>query len=260
MPNATYVGFTGTPIDATIDVFGKVVDRYTMTESVKDGITVNLVYEGRASKVSPDKAKLEEIEAYYEKCEQEGANENQIEESKKAMTQLEIVLGDKDRLQAIAEDFVTHYEKRVTEGSTVCGKAMFVCANREIAYKLYCCIKDLRPDWVIAKGAEDCAELSERERKEIKPMPKMNVVMTRNKDDKKALWDLLGNDEYRRELDRQFKNAKSNFKIAIVVDMWLTGFDVPELDTLYLDKPVQQHTLIQTISRVNVFVRARTRD
>ena len=251
LPNATYVGFTGTPIDATIDVFGKVVDRYTMTESVKDGITVNLVYEGRAAKVSPDKAKLEEIEAYYEQCEQEGANENQIEESKKAMTQLEIVLGDKDRLQAIAEDFVTHYEKRVAEGSTVCGKAMFVCANREIAYILYGFIKDLRPNWVIAKGAEDCAELSERERKEIKPMPKMNLVMTRNKDDKKVLWDLLGNDEYRHELDRQFKNAKSNFKIAIVVDMWLTGFDVPELDTLYLDKPVEQHTLIQTISRVN---------
>lgn len=251
LPNATYVGFTGTPIDATIDVFGKVVDKYTMTESVKDGITVNLVYEGRAAKVTLDKAKLGEIEAYYEQCENDGANENQIEESKKAMTHLDVILGDKDRLQAVAEDFVSHYEKRVSEGGTVCGKAMFVCANREIAYKLFLYIKALRPDWTEVKDAENAESLSARERKEIKPMPKMNLVMTRNKDDVKELWNLLGGDEYRRELDRQFKKVNSNFKIAIVVDMWLTGFDVPELDTLYLDKPVQQHTLIQTISRVN---------
>lgn len=251
LPNATYVGFTGTPIDATIDVFGSVVDKYTMTESVKDGITVNLVYEGRAAKVTLDKDKLEEIEAYYEKCEEEGANEHQIEESKKAIANLDIILGDTDRLKAVANDFINHYEKRVSEGGTVCGKAMFVCSTRQIAFKLYKFIKELRPAWTEIKEADDGVQLSDKERKEIKPIAKMNMVMTRAKDDPKELWDILGNDEYKRELDRQFKKVKSNFKIAIVVDMWLTGFDVPELDTMYLDKPVQQHTLIQTISRVN---------
>lgn len=251
LPNATYVGFTGTPIDATIDVFGPVVSKYTMTESVKDGITVNLVYEGRAAKVTLDKNKLEEIEAYYIKCAEEGANKNQIEESKKAIAHLDVILGDPDRLKAIANDFVAHYEKRVSEGATVCGKAMFVCANRQIAYKLYKLIEEIRPEWTKIKEADDAIELTEKERKEIKPIAKLNLVMTRSKDDKKDLWDLLGNDDYKKELDRQFKKVKSNFKIAIVVDMWLTGFDVPELDTMYIDKPVQQHTLIQTISRVN---------
>lgn len=251
LPNATYVGFTGTPIDATIDVFGPVVERYTMTESVKDGITVNLVYEGRAAKVTLDKDKLEEIEEYYAQCEEDGANEHQIEESKKAIAKLDIILGDNDRLEAVAKDFVAHYEKRVGEGATVCGKAMFVCANRQIAFKLYRFIKELRPEWTEIREADEGVVLSDRERKEIKPIAKMNMVMTRSKDDPKELWDALGSDEYKRELDRQFKKVKSNFKIAIVVDMWLTGFDVPELDTMYLDKPVQQHTLIQTISRVN---------
>lgn len=251
LPNATYVGFTGTPIDATIDVFGSVVERYTMTESVKDGITVNLVYEGRAAKVTLDEDKLEEIEAYYAKCEEEGANEHQIEESKKAIANLDIILGDTDRLRAVAKDFVAHYEKRVGEGATVCGKAMFVCSTRQIAFKLYQFIRELRPEWTEIREADEGVVLSDKERKEIKPIAKMNMVMTRSKDDPKELWDILGNDEYKRELDRQFKKVKSNFKIAIVVDMWLTGFDVPELDTMYLDKPVQQHTLIQTISRVN---------
>ena len=251
LPNATYVGFTGTPIDATIDVFGPVVEKYTMTESVKDGITVNLVYEGRAAKVTLDKNKLEEIEAYYAKCEDDGANDNQIEASKKAMAHLDVVLGDPDRLKAIARDFIAHYEKRVNEGATVCGKAMFVCSNRQIAYQLYQYIQELRPEWTEIREADSGIKLTEKERKEIKPIAKINMVMTRSKDDPKPLWDILGSDDYKKELDRQFKKVKSNFKIAIVVDMWLTGFDVPELDTMYIDKPVQQHTLIQTISRVN---------
>ena len=251
LPNATYVGFTGTPIDATIDVFGPVVEKYTMTESVKDGITVNLVYEGRAAKVTLDKNKLKEIEAYYAKCEDDGANDNQIEASKKAMAHLDVVLGDPDRLKAIARDFIAHYEKRVNEGATVCGKAMFVCSNRQIAYQLYQYIQELRPEWTEIREADSGIKLTEKERKEIKPIAQINMVMTRSKDDPKPLWDILGSDDYKKELDRQFKKVKSNFKIAIVVDMWLTGFDVPELDTMYIDKPVQQHTLIQTISRVN---------
>lgn len=261
LPNATYVGFTGTPIDATLDVFGNVVDSYTMTESVEDGITRRIVYEGRAAKVFLDNNKLKEIEKYYEQCAEEGANEYQIEESKKAITKMEIILGDNDRLQAIAEDFVSHYETRVAEGSSVEGKAMFVCANRMIAYNLYKKIIALRPKWAeipsenivfapnyeISKVAESTVSYGNASL----PIEKIKLVMTRNKDDEAELYNLLGGDEERKKLDVQFKNPKSNFKIAIVVDMWITGFDVPCLDTMYIDKPLQHHTLIQTISRVN---------
>ena len=251
LPNATYVGFTGTPIDATIDVFGEVVDAYTMRESVVDEITVPLVYEGRAAKVMLHSEKLREIEDYYEQCAEEGSNENQIEESKKAMSQMNVILGDPSRLKAVAEDFVKHYEKRVEEGSSVAGKAMFVCSSREIAYELYKNILAIKPDWGEKKEAENIELLSEKEKRELWSIEKIKMVMTRGKDDVKELYDLLGTKDYRKELDRQFKFEHSNFKIAIVVDMWLTGFDVPFLDTIYIDKPIQRHNLIQTISRVN---------
>lgn len=251
LPNATYVGFTGTPIDATIDVFGEVVDAYTMRESVVDEITVPLVYEGRAAKVMLHSEKLREIEDYYEQCAEEGSNENQIEESKKAMSQMNVILGDPSRLKAVAEDFVKHYEKRVEEGSSVAGKAMFVCSSREIAYELYKNILEIKPDWGEKKEAENLELLTEKEKRELLPIEKIKMVMTRNKDDEKELYDLLGTKDYRKELDRQFKFEHSNFKIALVVDMWLTGFDVPFLDTIYIDKPIQRHNLIQTISRVN---------
>lgn len=251
LPNATYVGFTGTPIDATLDVFGDVVDSYTMTESVRDEITVRIVYEGRAAKVILDNSKLQEIEKYYEECAALGANEYQIEDSKKALTNMSTILGDMDRIKAIAKDFVEHYEKRVSEGATLKGKAMFVSSSRTIAYSLFKEIVALRPSWNELKVCEDGVELSDKEKKEILPLEKIKLVMTRNKDDEKELYDLLGTKEYRKSLDTQFKNEKSNFKIAIVVDMWLTGFDVPFLDTIYIDKPIQEHNLIQTISRVN---------
>ena len=251
LPNATYVGFTGTPVDGTIEVFGPVVDSYTMTESVRDGITVNLVYDGRAARVTLDNAKVKEIEQYYDQCEAQGANEHQIEESQKAVAQMEAIIGDPDRLRAVAKDFIHHYETRVAEGATVAGKAMFVCMNRNIAYDLYKIIVEMRPQWSEKKISEDEAALTDKEKKELKPIEKIKLVMTRNKDDEPALYEMLGTKDDRKEFDRQFKNPKSNFKIAIVVDMWLTGFDVPELDTIYIDKPIQQHTLIQTISRVN---------
>ena len=251
LPNATYVGFTGTPIDATIEVFGNVIEAYTMTEAVRDGITVNLVYEGRAAKVTLDNSKVKEIEKYYEQCAEEGANEYQIEESKKAVAHLDAILGDPDRLQSLANDFVAHYEGRVAEGATVAGKAMFVCANRTIAYRFYKKLLELRPEWGEKRMAPQGVVLTEKEQKELKPIQTVCLVMTRNKDDEPELFNLLGTKDDRKELDRQFKNIKSNFKIAIVVDMWLTGFDVPFLDTMYIDKPIQQHTLIQTISRVN---------
>lgn len=251
LPNATYVGFTGTPIDATIDVFGDIVDAYTMNESVKDEITVRIVYEGRAAKVLLNNKKLEEIEAYYNRCAEEGSNENQIEESKKAMAQMNAIIGDPTRLKTVAEDFVTHYENRIAEGATVRGKAMFVCSSRPIAYELYKNILALRPEWGEVKVAAEGIELSEKDKKEIKPMERIKMVMTRGKDDEEDFYNSLGTKDDRKELDRQFKNDKSNFKIAIVVDMWLTGFDVPFLDTMYIDKPIQRHNLIQTISRVN---------
>ena len=252
LPNATYIGFTGTPIDATVEVFGDIVGHpYTMTEAVKDEITVNLVYDGRAAKVTLREDKLCEIEEYYDKCASLGTSEEQIEESQKAVAHLDTILGDPDRLKAVAKDFISHYEKRVEEGSTVAGKAMFVCANRLIAYAFYLNLMELRPEWKEKRKAPEGVELTEKEEKELKPIEKVCLVMTRNKDDKKELYEMLGTKEHRKELDRQFKNVKSNFKIAIVVDMWLTGFDVPCLDTIYIDKPIQQHTLMQTISRVN---------
>lgn len=251
LPNATFVGFTGTPIDATLDVFGKVVDAYTMTESVKDEITVRIVYEGRAAKVILNNSKLKEIEDYYAKCAEIGSNENQIEQSKKEMAQMYAIIGDPERLKAVAEDFVSHYEKRISEGSTVKGKAMFVCSTREIAYELYKNIIALKPEWNEILAAEEGAELTDKDKRELKPIERIKLIATRGQDDLKEMYDLLGTKDHRKELDRQFKNEKSNFKIAIVVDMWLTGFDVPFLDSIYIDKPIQRHNLIQTISRVN---------
>ncbi len=251
LPNATYVGFTGTPVDATLDVFGAIVDSYTMTESVYDEITVRIIYEGRAAKVLLDNQQLNEIEKYYKACEAAGTNEYQIDKSKQTMASMSTILGDPDRIKAIAKDFVEHYESRVAEGTTQKGKAMFVCSSRGAAYQLYKDIIALRPEWDEVRACEEGSTLSENEQKEIKPMERIKMIMTRNKDDEKALWDKLGTKDDRKELDRQFKNGKSNFKIAIVVDMWLTGFDVPFLDTIYIDKPLQKHNLIQTISRVN---------
>ncbi len=241
LPNAVYVGFTGTPIDSTLDVFGPISDSYTMTESVTDEITVRIVYEGRAAKVVLDNSKLSDIEKYYDQCAIDGANEHQIEESKKCSANMNVILGDPDRINALARDFVEHYETRVREGASVMGKALFVASDRSNAYEFYKAVISLRPDWAIERTDD----------KDAPAISKIKLVMTRNKDDEKSLYDMLGTSDYRKELDRQFKNAKSNFKIAIVVDMWLTGFDVPELDTIYIDKPIQRHSLIQTISRVN---------
>ncbi len=251
LPNATFVGFTGTPIDATLDVFGRVIDAYTMTESVRDEITVRIVYEGRAAKVALENSKLEEIEKYYAEVAEAGANEYQIETSKQATANMNAILGAPKQLKIIAKDFVEHYEKRINEGSTVKGKAMFVCSSRPIAYEIYKNIIELRSEWGVVKVAEDSAILTNKEKKEIKPIERIKMIMTRKKDDPEDMYNLLGTKEYRKELDRQFKTGKSNFKIAIVVDMWLTGFDVPFLDSIYIYKPIQQHNLIQTISRVN---------
>lgn len=251
LPNATYVGFTGTPIDATLDVFGGIVDEYSMIEAVNDGITKTIMYEGRASHVFADSKLVKQIEAYYDKCAEEGSTDYQIEESKRAMTQMSVLLSSPDLIHRLAVDFVQHYERRVEEGSTVKGKAMIVCATREIGYAIYKEIIALRPEWAEKKICSDGEQLTKEEAEKIKPIEKIKMVFIRQKDDDPELYNLLGTDEERKRLDLQFKEAKSNFKIAIVVDMWITGFDVPCLDTMYCYKPLQMHTLIQTVSRVN---------
>lgn len=252
LPEATYVGFTGTPVDATMEVFGDVIDQYTMSDSVKDGVTVRLIYDGRPAKAVIDSDKAQEIEEYYKRCLTEGSNEYQVEASKKAVTSLESIIGDDDILNSVADYFIEHYENRVKEGSTVAGKAMFVCMNRPIAFKFYNILKGKRPEWFELKTSVEGAVLSEKDKRELVPMPMCKFVATRSKDDPQEMYDLLGNDTDRKNAAIQFKNINSNFKIAIVVDLWLTGFDVPFLDTMYIDKPLsQKHTIIQTVSRVN---------
>lgn len=251
LPNATYIGFTGTPIQETIDVFGKIIESYTMKDSIKDGITVRLVYDGRFVKAVLDTDKVNEIEEYYKNCLEEGSNEYQVEESKKSIS-IKNIIGDPDVLRKVAENFIVHYESRVKEGSTVAGKCMFVCADRNIAYDFYKIVKELRPEWVEERKAPLDVKLTKVEENKLRPMPMMKIVATRSKDDALELYNLLGTDDDRRDAAVQFKNIKSNFKIAIVVDMWLTGFDVPFLDTIYIDKLLkQEHSIIQTISRVN---------
>ena len=254
LPNATYVGFTGTPIDATLDVFGGVVDEYSMIEAVEDGITKTIIYEGRASHVFADSELIKQIEAYYDQCAEEGSSEYQIEESKKAMTQMSILLNSPDLIHRLAVDFLQHYERRVEEGSTVKGKAMIVCATREIGFAIYKEIVAMRPEWAEVKICGDGEGLTKEEAEKIKPIEKIKLVCIRQKDDDPELYNMLEDDvktHGRASLDLQFKEEKSNFKIAIVVDMWITGFDVPCLDTMYCYKPLQMHTLIQTVSRVN---------
>lgn len=249
LPNATYVGFTGTPIDKTINVFGNIADSYTMHESVRDQITVPIIHESRQSKGISDNKKLLEIDRYYQKCSEDGANELQIEKSKKAISKMEKILSDDERLMKISKDFVHHYEKRLNEGSSAYGKAMFVCANRSIAYKIYKNIIKLKPNW--NKKIFNKDEFQKSKKQKLFSIEKIKLVITRNKDDKKELYNLAGNKKYHELLERHFKNIKTNFKIAIIVDMWTTGFDVPDLDTMYIDKPIKLHNLIQTISRVN---------
>lgn len=173
LPNATYIGFTGTPVDATLDVFGEVEDAYTMIEAVYDEITVRIVYEGRAAKVNLNETKLHEIEEYYKVCETAGANEYQIDESKRAVTQMEVILGDPKRLKLVAEDFVEHYEKRIEEGATIKGKAMFVAANRHIAYDLYKEIIALRPEWAEVRVCDEGVELTDKEKKKLNQWKKL---------------------------------------------------------------------------------------
>ena len=250
-PNATYCGFTGTPIDEAIAVFGDIVDSYTMKEASDDGITVRIAYEPRLVRVILSEDDAKEIQKYYNLCAEQGANEEQIEESKRAMSKMTAILGHPDRLKKLAADIVQHYETLCAEKPEIVQKAMIVCADRKLAFRVLKEILKLRPDWGVAKKCEDESAVSAEDLEQMTEIPKINLVATRNPDDEKELFDLCGTKEYRQKLDQLFKDTKSNFKIAIVVDMWITGFDVPSLAVMYIDKPLQKHTLIQTISRVN---------
>lgn len=250
-PNATFVGFSGTPIDETIQVFGDVVDSYTMQQSVEDEITVELKYIPRIANVTLDSEKVKEIDAYYKKCVVEGATEDDVAASKKAMSAMEVILGDDERLDRLAKDIIEHYTNACENKVDVVQKAMIVCSKRIIAYRLLQKFKDNKPEWFEEKKSPDDSRLTAQELKKLSPMPTIAMVATRGKDDPKEMYDYLGDKPRSKKLDDSFKMENSNFRIVIVVDMWITGFDVPCLSFLYNDKPLQKQTLIQTISRVN---------
>lgn len=250
-PRATYCGFTGTPVDETLNVFGKVVDKYTMKEASDDGITVRIVREPRLAKGFVNEEQAKKIQKYYDKCAEEGASKEQIAESQKAMSEIVQILKHPDLIHKLAVDIVEHYEKLCAAKPKVVQKAMVVCMTRPIAYRLLQEIEGLRPDWKVPRKAENESTLSAEELQELKALPKINLVATQGDNDEPDLYKACGTKPYRKMLDQQFKIDKSNFKIAIVVDMWITGFDVPSLAVMYIAKPIQRHTLIQTISRVN---------
>lgn len=229
LPNATFIGFTGTPIDmkdkSTIEVFGNYIDVYDMTQAVEDGATVPIYYENRTAKLKLNEAILKKIDEEYAALSSD-ATEIEIEKSKADLTSIESVVGSPERLDMLANDIIAHYEDRQY---VLTGKAMIVCMTRRIAINLYKIILEKRPDW----------------------KNKVKVVLTASNQDPEEWHDIIGNKTHRDELAIEFKDITSEFKIAIVVDMWLTGFDVPSMATMYIDKPMKGHNLMQAIARVN---------
>ena len=229
LPNATFIGFTGTPIDfddrSTIEVFGDYIDIYDMTQAVEDGATVPIYYENRTAKIKLNADLLKKIDAEYDKLAAE-ASEIMIEKSKADLSSIEAIIGSKERLNLLADDIIAHYEDRQY---VLTGKAMIVCMTRRICINLYRTILEKRPEWE----------------------NKVKVVLTSTNKDEADWHDIIGNKTYRDQLMNEFKDEKSEFKIAMVVDMWLTGFDVPSMATMYIDKPMKGHNLMQAIARVN---------
>jgi type I restriction enzyme R subunit len=250
-PNATFVGFSGTPIDETIQVFGKVVDSYTMQQSVEDEITVELKYIPRIAKVTLDSEKVKEIDAYYKKCADQGATEDDVAKSKTAMSAMEVILGDDKRLERLAKDIIDHYTSACANKPDVVQKAMIVCSQRKIAFKLLQKFREQMPEWFDEKKSPNDSKLTDDELRELSPLPAIAMVATRGSNDPEEMYNYIGDKARSKKLDDAFKMENSNFRIVIVVDMWITGFDVPSLTYLYNDKPLQKQTLIQTISRVN---------
>ena len=230
LPNATYIGFTGTPISAkdrnTREVFGDYIDVYDMTQAVEDGATRPVYYESRVIKLHLDQNTLALIDATYDALEQQ-SDAATIEKSKKMLGQMESVLGADSTIQSLCEDIVTHYEKY--RANLLTGKAMIVAYSRPIAMKIYRKLLELRPTW----------------------NEKIGVVMTGGNNDPEDWKEIIGTKSHKEELARKFKDNDDPMKIAIVVDMWLTGFDVPSLATMYVYKPMHGYNLMQAIARVN---------
>lgn len=230
LPNATYIGFTGTPISSkdrsTREVFGKYIDIYDMTQAVEDGATRPVYYESRVIKLNLDKDTLALIDAEYDIMAQ-NADEEVIEKSKRELGQMESVLGNDSTINSLVVDILEHYENN--RENLLTGKAMIVAYSRTIAMKIYNRILELRPTWT----------------------EKVAVVMTSGNNDPEEWRQVIGNKHHKDELAKKFKDNNSPLKIAIVVDMWLTGFDVPSLATMYVYKPMAGHNLMQAIARVN---------
>ncbi len=230
LPNATYIGFTGTPISSkdrsTREIFGNYIDIYDMTQAVEDGATRPVYYESRVIKLKLDKATLELIDAEYDVM-AASADEEVIKRSKQELGQMEAVLGNDSTINSLVCDIIEHYENN--RENLLTGKAMIVAYSRPIAMKIYKRILELRPNWT----------------------EKIAVVMTSGNNDPEEWRDIIGNKNYKDGLAKKFKDNRSELKIAIVVDMWLTGFDVPSLATMYVYKPMSGHNLMQAIARVN---------
>ena len=253
-PQATFVGFTGTPIAETYQTFGDEIDRYTMDQAVADGLTVSIKYHPRIAKVLLDQEKVKLIEDYYKKCADDGATAEDIEASKKAMSSMEVILGEPSRLERLAVDIHDHYVSSCANDPDRVQKAMVVCSSRPIAYELLKKFREKYPEWFVEKKTPDGMAVSDEELRKLKPMPFMAMVASVGSNDPTDMYQYLGgvkNGKRSEDLDAAFKEEKSNFHIAIVVDMWITGFDVPSLTYMYNDKPLQKHLLIQAISRVN---------
>ena len=231
LPNASFIGFTGTPISQkdrdTQEVFGDYIDIYDMTQAVKDGATCPVFYESRVVNLKLDEDTIKQIDAEYEQLAEEGATGQQIEESMHEMSHLEEILGAPETIDSLVRDILKHYEENRQYELT--GKAMIVAFSRPIAIRIYNRILELRPDWT----------------------EKVKVVMTGSNNDPEEWHQIVGNKQYKKELAKKFKDDNDPMKIAIVVDMWLTGFDVPSLATMYVYKPMSGHNLMQAIARVN---------
>ena len=231
LPNATYIAFTGTPIDntdkSTYGVFGDLIDVYDMTQAVEDGATVKIYYESRLAKVKLDQSTMNLIdEEYFNMQVKEDVESYTVEQSQKQMSRMEKIICDEDRIRQVVKDIISHYEERKTQ---VAGKAMIVAYSRTAAYLMYQEMIKQRPDYE----------------------NKVKMVMTTNNGDDDEMAKLIGTKKDQKKREEEFRDLDSEFKIVIVVDMWLTGFDVPALDTMYIDKPMKAHNLMQAIARVN---------
>jgi len=231
LPNASFIGFTGTPISDrdrdTEEVFGKYIDIYDMTQAVEDGATRPVYYESRVVNLSLDSEAMELLNEEFDHLSAEGATDEQIRVAKHDHSRLEVLLGEDSTIRSLVDDILKHYEENRQHELT--GKAMIVALTRGIAIKIYRRILELRPDWE----------------------EKVKVVMSSSNQDPEDWQKIIGNDAYKQDLARRFKDDTDTMKIAIVRDMWLTGFDVPSLATMYVYKPMSGHNLMQAIARVN---------